>query len=251
MSAYRLTMTALYGINKTGNLRPDADGYYTVTVGGLNCVNSVGHIYVGDAAARALFDSSSSLQRRIRDGALRAENGHPDISKMSDNDAIARINHLDQARLCAHFKEIWLGDQLPNGTIPIYAKVIGSGELAHVFDRAVKNPHENLCFSIRAITDNVNVGGRWYKHLRRISTFDLVNEPGIAVAKKWHSPVLEEYCDRDIVLTPARIDAMITAARSDSLRAGLESGSVIASLEDTRAELFRKCNTSIPGYAAW
>ena len=78
MSIVRFTASKLLSTGKKGTLTPDSEGYYTQNIGALNCLNSVGELYVLEGA-KELFQSSSGLMRRINNGALRGENGHPSM----------------------------------------------------------------------------------------------------------------------------------------------------------------------------
>ena len=53
--------TALVGSNKSGVLKPDADGYYTVVLGALNFFNSAGHYYPLEPAEKLFADSFFEL----------------------------------------------------------------------------------------------------------------------------------------------------------------------------------------------
>lgn len=195
------TSTRLVGKNKRGVIRPDEDGYYTLPVGALNTFNSAGEYYTADGEGAAnLFKSSSVFMRRVRAGALRAENGHPDyVTGMSDDEYLSRILEIRETNVVGHFKDIWLDEDFgkkhpeldnPN-LIAIMAKVIPSGEKAHVLRSSLENPHEETCFSIRSLTRDYVERGKRFKELKQIITFDMVNEPGIYIARKSFSPMLE------------------------------------------------------------
>jgi len=70
------------------------------------------------------------------------------------------------------------------------------------------------------MADDVPGQGRMEKHIRSIITWDHVNEPGIRLATKYHTPTLEAYArDDDLVITP---EVLQMAARHN-VPAGLES----------------------------
>ena len=192
--------TALLGSNKSGVLKPDADGYYTVVLGALNFFNSAGQYYPLEPAEK-LFADSSILVRRARSGDLRMEYGHPKFMPgMTKKDYLYRIMDIHEPSTCGHIAEVWLDknqvkDKSGNPIIAIIGKIRPSGPYGNVLKDQLDNPKENVCFSIRSITDDYrDASGQVFKVLKEIYTWDYVNEPGISAAKKWMSPALEALC---------------------------------------------------------
>jgi hypothetical protein len=196
--------TSLVGVNKAGTLKKDADGYRDVVVGALNVFNSAGSFYAYDEA-RELFEESNAFMRRIQRAALRGEVGHPKPPPRELNPQLQRIREEEYARrcmtiddnnVCVQHRRIWLDfdavkDKKGNPIISIMSSIIPSGEKFAFLERQLENPHENVCFSIRAFTTNTYERGVEKRVLREIVTFDYVNEPGIATAEKYFSPALE------------------------------------------------------------
>lgn len=196
--------TALVGTNKSGVLRPTEDGYYTVVLGALNVFNSGGAYYALEPA-KALFDESSAFMRRIKDGALRGECGHPRrAANMQPRDFFTRVLDVYEPNISHHIRRVWLeesGMRDDRGlvVVTIMGEVKPCGPMGPALKEALDNPSENVCFSIRSFTDDRQVGGIIQKALKTIVTWDWVNEPGISVAKKWRSPALESYEDMDLM----------------------------------------------------
>lgn len=200
--------TSLTGVNKVGTLKQDENGYYPMVVGALNVFNSGGSFYPL-AGAKQLFEESSSFQRRVQRGALRGEMGHPKPppramtaaeQRVRDEEFIRRNLSIYEERVCCHHMKIWLDfdsvkDKEGRPVISIMSLVKPSGELGHVLEKQLQNPHENVCFSIRSFTDNRVRFGIEERTLKEIVTFDCVNEPGIATAEKYFSPALESHFD--------------------------------------------------------
>lgn len=190
--------TALANTNKAGVLKPDADGYFTVVLGALDVYNSAGAFYPFESA-KEVFKASSSLMRRIANGACRAEYGHPKmLPGMSQRDFLSRIMTIYEENVCAHIKEVVidyssLKDEHGKPIIAIIGKVKPMGPRGPDLLASLQNPNENVCFSVRSLTDDVYVGGVLRKHIRSIVTWDYVNEPGIKVANKFASPALENF----------------------------------------------------------
>ena len=204
--------TRLYNTNKVGDLKKNADGYYTMVVGALNMFNSAG-MYYDFKAAEHFFKSSSSLMRRIEGGNLRGENGHPEfLAGMSNQEYFARLNRIDPKNVVCHFASLTLNfndykDEKGRPIVAIIAEVCPSGALGHVLEKQLANPRENVCFSIRSFTDDKLVGGIVVRYIKNIVTFDYVIEPGMSVANKFNvmNPALEAY--PDVVISQAEAEA--------------------------------------------
>lgn len=203
MNAVRFTATKLTNTGKKGDLKPDADGYYTHVIGGLNTFNSAGEYYALEGA-KQLFEQSSIFMRRVKNGCLKAEVGHPKRDQNMSMDAfVNRILTIDEMNICCHFKEVWLDTEygknnpkLNNGKlVAIMAKIKPAGPKSASLEASLSNPNENTCFSIRALTKDHYERGVNIRVLTQIVTFDMVNEPGISIANKWDTPGLETLLD--------------------------------------------------------
>lgn len=187
--------TALAGKNKKGVLTPDADGYYTVVLGALDFHNSAGQFYSFDGS-RQVFEESSTFMRRVARGALNGECGHPRPHGMTNQQFVSRILDIDEKNISHHIKEVTLQrdtvkDDKGHYVVAIIGKVKPAGPKGPALEAALQNPDQNVCFSIRSLTDDVVSATQWTKNIRTCVTFDWVNEPGISVATKYHSPALE------------------------------------------------------------
>lgn len=199
MAVVKFTETVFSDSGKKGILVPDANGYYEMILGGLNTHNSAGEYYTSEQVIE-LFESSSQLQRRVRNGALYAELGHPKpVPGQPHETFYRRVLSLEETNQCAHISEITLdtdyGKKHPElgnpKLIAIIGKVKPAGAKAGVVQEAFDNPKQSAAFSIRGITDNKLIGGKMVRRLVTIVTFDFVMEPGIAIATKWRSPSME------------------------------------------------------------
>lgn len=206
MSIVKFTGTVLPSIGKKGIITADDNGYYTFIIGGLNAYNSAGEFYVAKEASK-LFENSSHLMRRIKNGSLFGELGHPKkIPGTSNDEFYNRVLTVDEKNVCCHFSEVWLdfdyGKNNPEANnkelIAIMAKVKPSGPHSQALADSIENHKENVAFSIRGITENKFNNGRVERTLTQIITWDRVLEPGISMANKWSSPVLEELSDISI-----------------------------------------------------
>lgn len=209
MKNIHFTCSSLAGTGKKGIVAKDANGYYDMVIGGLNILNSAGEYYEFDGA-KALFEQSSSFMRRIKRGALRGEVGHPrrELGQSMDS-YINRIMDIDEKNVCVHFADIYLdfdNFKNPDGSkiVAIRSKLAPSGAKAEFLQKAIENPKENVCFSIRSFTENSFSKGRVNKVIKTIVTFDYVNEPGIHIAEKYRSPSLESVAD--VAVSKSQVD---------------------------------------------
>jgi Peptidase S80 family len=204
----RFSATALVGTGKQGILPKDADGYYTMPVGGLNVYNSMGEYYPYEEA-KDLFTGSSSLMRRIKSGCLKGEYGHPKKQPgQSDESFVQRVLTIDEKSTCVHFSDIWLDfnrvkDTSGQPVITIMAKLTPSGPLGPALQKSLDNPKEDVCFSIRAFTEDHYRFGVKNRCLREIVIWDFVTEPGLDGARKYRAPALENYDDQ--IFTKAQV----------------------------------------------
>lgn len=250
MNNIRFTCTSLGRSNKTGILVPDKDGYYDQPIGAMAIYNSAGHFYTAEPAALKLFEESSSFMRRVQRGALRGEVDHPEWTKgMSENDYAARMLTIDPRNVCVHFAEIYLdfknfknADGSP--IVAIRGKFKPSGVHGEMLKKQVENGKENVCFSIRAFTMDKMQGRTRMRTLQEIVTFDYVNEPGIALAEKYKSPVLESHVDKVFSR-----ETLTQALDRQVLNFGTESVTV------NKEQLFKSFgwedNQTKPGFVKW
>lgn len=216
MDVVKFTETIFSNKNKKGVLQADSDGYFTFVMGGLNTYNSAGEYYVAEGVV-PMFEASTHFMRRIRNGALYAELGHPKRQPgMGLEDFYRRIVTIDETNVCAHISELWLdfnfGKNNPELGNPEFVAIMGkvkpSGPKSASLEQSLSNHKQNTAFSIRGLTENKERGGRTERKLTEIITFDNVAEPGIAAACKAYNPGLEgrlavesfdTYVDKDVL----------------------------------------------------
>lgn len=237
MDVVKFTETVFSSKNKTGVIRPDENGYYTLVLGALNTYNSAGEYYTAEGAL-SLFEESSQLMRRIKNGALYAELGHPKKDpKMSIEQFYSRVISIEETNICAHIAEISLdfnyGKNHPELNNPKLIAIIGkvkpAGPKAQALQLALENPKQNCSFSIRGLTDNQYSNGKTFRRLTSIITWDYVTEPGISIADRVHSPACEhlaisvESVANELVDTIIDRDIMAKVLTNNLKNIGMES----------------------------
>lgn len=251
MSNTSYQCTALHGTNKAGAVKADSNGYYKVVLGALNFYNSAGQYYPLNNEVEALFAESSILMRRVQTGNLRSEYGHPKfLPGMSKKDFLYRIMDIHEANVCCHIHELQIDKSSVKGKdgrpiVAIIGSIKPSGPRGDVLAAQLENPKENVCFSIRSITnDYIDSAGQTHKVLKEIYTWDYVNEPGISVANKWLSPALESVESFAFERKHLMLAKQLALATSN----GMESG-IVGSINSTLAKLGwdRPAETSTSG----
>lgn len=250
MQKVLFSCSTLAGTGKKGKLTKDANGYYTMPIGGLNVFNSSGDFYTYEDA-KQLFNSSSIFMRRVKSGALKGEYGHPKPAPGQSYEAFAeRVLSIEEKNICTHFSEIWLDfesvkDNNGKPVVAIMAKLAPSGPMGSAIERSLENPNEDVCYSIRSFTKDTYVGGVKHRALAEIVTWDYVNEPGINFARKYKSPALESMHEQAF-------------SRKELLRAikHMDSGIGMESAKLTGQSLFKSLGWSfneneVPNYLKW
>jgi len=183
------------------NRKPEKDdkGYSLVTLGALNIVNSAGEYYTAKDVKDMFTNDNSTLMRRIKNGALRGEVGHPKfVPGMSKTQFFNRNIKIDEENVCVHIRDLILEEtdrpsELPGEGNIILVKgwIIPSGPKGAFLEKALDNPEENVAFSVRCFTKNTFKDGVVYKKIVQLITYDYVNEPGISDATKFKTLGIE------------------------------------------------------------
>ena len=230
----RYSCTALLGLNKEGIIKPNSDGYYELVLSALNYPNPVGARYRTESARRIL-DHSPFFQRKIKEGNLLGEVGHPRRRDCrTDAEYEDRLYDIVESNVCLHISDVWIDDSghLKDRNGRAYTGIMGlvapSGVHGDKFEASLQNPKQNTCLSVRSITDNYRMpDGSIEKEFVNICAWDWVNEPGLRPANKFSAPSLESYSreiGEEFPLFEHNLEAMIR--RREEHDDGLESDSI-------------------------
>jgi len=221
-------ITVQRGFSGQGNTKRIDNNYCQVVLGALEFPNSTGAVYDLQSAIQ-IIEKSQTFNRRMAQSYLRGELGHPVERECRDyNDFVRRIHTIDERNVAIHIRRVWIDKNYcgPDGRrfIAILGEVAPSGPHAAVVERALNNPHENLAFSVRSLTNDRIVGGVRRKYFDNIITWDVVNEPGLSPAHKFNSPSCESADILQLVRVPATETLMVGLKQEQQLVGiGMES----------------------------
>lgn len=222
---------------KQGILKPDQDGYRSMPLGAIGCFNTRREFYSAEEDVIRLFDRSSRFMDMVNRGNLLAEMEHPMPNAQEGTlnprtgelllDAyILRLRQFKAGNICAHIKNVRLvsnedvkSPDVPSNAIIIMGDVKPTRDHADKLERAFVNPHENVSFSIRSLTDNQWIAGVLHKRIVEVLGFDWVTLPGIRTAHKMASPQLES----DLIFTD---DVIERIKNPEPSLVGLESAPI-------------------------
>lgn len=179
--------------------KPDADGYYEVNAGAYGVFNESGAFYSADNIEK-LFENTSSLQRRIQKGVLRAELGHPRFEPgMTEAMMDARHMEIREDRYCGHIRKAKLVDSKDGKTKITKIQITPFGHYKSTLADAFLTKDSNCFFSVRSCSNRRRVNGITIKYVYEIVTWDFVTEGGIRSANKFDTNVdLESMDSRSI-----------------------------------------------------
>lgn len=219
-------------------LQKDEEGFSKVLLGSFNVFNSVGDYYSATKAVKMIFDSSSSFVRRINNQYLKMEQGHPKF-KAGDSDAykVQRIERVDEKYVCGHIKNVALENtnKLTPASGEYIVNVVGwvkpAGPYSDSLEKFLNDPSLNGAFSGRYKFDvYVTKIGQRIRAVKRIITWDFVNEPGIAGVNIQNSLDLEDFTTVTIDTSNSDDVKEIKDALLDTMESGNESDSHNAQL---------------------
>ncbi len=178
---------------KSGNYKPDSDGYYKIRAGTIGVPNTSGIVYEVTDKVKQLFSEDSPLMSRLNSGYLRSEQGHPKRTPgMTDKDYVRRILKIEETRFCGHIKAITVTEQSNRkGVFDVVIEIKPAGPFKDALEDDLSNPHSNTAFSIRSLVDQRIENGVIIRTLTTIVTWDFVDSPGIDSANKLNSIGLE------------------------------------------------------------
>ena len=190
-------------------LIPDEHGYFIgMPLAGIGCVTRNNTYYDVPAFEAALNDERSTFRRRLNEGSLYGERGHPKlIPGISDSEFLNRVKDIDENNLAVHHREVYSKEKCePDGVKLLLGNVkpygVGKEQVLENFE----SPYMNTAFSLRSLTKNEERNGVSYRFIRNLITFDWVTMGGYEQASKRFADQIGTECfeviSRDIIFTP-------------------------------------------------
>ena len=234
-------------------IKKDDKGYYFITLGAFNAYNRSGAFYLMDGVRDLVENKSSSLNRRIRDGYLKGEAGHPNYETgMSKVEFYERNLKIEQTRISHHIRDIVFTDtKTPCGMpgkgniVLVQAWLKPDGPMGDALKKSLDDPEQNVAFSIRCFTKDEMVNGTVIKQVVQIVTWDWVVEPGMKMANKFDTLNLESLDFSPISLRSLR-------EYNNELSISTESADINVMLDDIERNITKHdINTNNSVLAHW
>ena len=193
MANNNLALTGIKTYSTNTSIRKDESGYYEFILGAVNSLNSCNEFYLKDGIEKFINDENYMLARKLKNGYLNGELGHPKyLPGMTQEAYYARNLNVDIQNVSHHIKSVWAQDTAIDSGVAGKGNIVllkgmvkPSGINGKLLQEHIENNDANTAFSIRALTMNRPVGGITYKTIVQIITWDWVLEPGIKQANKW------------------------------------------------------------------
>lgn len=214
--------TVLEGTGKKGILKPMDPGglYYLVNSGGFNIQNRSGISYRFNEYLKECMREGSDLNRRVSEGQLQCELGHPPQYYWEWKDGriiqtfitdvfqwIHRLRTILEPNVCGSVRKIhWI--MTGGETDPVYNKieVRPFGPHAQVLKDSLEDPDMNTAFSIRTVTKPQKLGDR-NREVDYFTGYDMVIEQGMLNACKYRTAGLEDFMANQLNAAPAEMVA--------------------------------------------
>lgn len=221
--------TLLANAGKKGVLKPMSDnsGYYRINAGGFNIPNRYGVTYNVNDYLRECMREGSDLDRRIKEGQVFCELGHPPqyYSVLINGEKVRkyitelfewinRLRYIDMDNVCGHIRKIhWIMEQGDRGPVYNDIEVIPFGLKKEFLALSLPNPDINTAFSIRTVTKPQEFG-HTNREVDYWSTYDAVIDQGIYRACKHLSAGLESLLEAYV---PTDSDSQVISTTLDEL----------------------------------
>lgn len=255
MERLLFTSTRLRVSGKQGILKPDAEGYYTQPIGAFNCINSLGELYTKENIS-SIFESSSDLMRKIENGKLFGEWGHPNmLPGENNNQFMNRACSINDKDTCVFWNKVWAEDKVspemqaygvPKDAIVIMGRLKPHGAKWEALERSLQDPNVNTTFSGRFLTRDFVERGKVHVIVESVITWDAVTEQGIPAAEKWLAPRLETH---KTPITPKMVEAMKQKLATSGMR--MENSDGLKSIIATAEKFFKEQSSDNRGYSDW
>lgn len=172
----------------------DNDGYYLdIPAAVIGIVSRNKTRYDAKHFIEQITSPESSFNKRLCEGVLGGELGHPEVDMRSQN-GISRLLNINPQKQSHHIRTIKVKNIKDLGIDVVTMDAKGAGPYGYVFEESMADPTRNTAFSLRGLSQAVvnKATGITDKKLIALTTFDMVVGGGFAQASKRYMQLAQE-----------------------------------------------------------
>lgn len=188
---------------KQGVIKPDKLGRYELVIGAFNACNKAGIKYIFDGANKILNNPSSELNRKISEGKLYGERGHPKSFGLKKNEYAERWGTVLESNSAWQIHEFKLSQQLAKNSagesmVVVTGYLVPWGDSAESIRQSFASPTMNTAASVRSIANQGMVAGIFMRDIVNLITWDNVFDNGMDGAEKFLTPACEDFSNESM-----------------------------------------------------
>lgn len=192
----------LSGTGKQGILKPDKLGRYPLTVGAFNAKNKAGIEYIFDGAKKILDNPHSTFNRKMREGKLYGERGHPKRFGLKPADYADRWNTVMENNSAWQIHELLISTQTVknmagDAVILVNGWLVPYGDSSESTRQSFESPTMNTAASVRSVANQGMVGGIWMRDIQELITYDKVDDNGMYGSEKFLTAACEDFSNEE------------------------------------------------------
>jgi Peptidase S80 family len=172
----------------------DGDGYYVdIPAAVIGIVSRNKTRYDAKHFIEQITSPESSFNKRLCEGVLGGELGHPEVDMRSQG-GISRLLNINPQKQSHHIRTVKVKKIPDLGLDVVTMDAKGAGPYGYVFDESMADPTRNTAFSLRGLSQAVvnKATGIIDKKLIALTTFDMVVGGGFAQASKRYMQLAQE-----------------------------------------------------------
>jgi hypothetical protein len=167
------------------SLTPNNDGIYEgvpVAVYGKMSENMAE--YDPASYVAGMTNQNSIFYKRLTRGGLYGENGHPDYSRLTKDEAIRRTIRIEPERHSHYFTKFTTKWTRNGNHLMVYADIHPWGKYGEFLSASFADKNINTCFSLRSLSQKLKSASGNRRELLALVTYDWVDTGGFAEASK-------------------------------------------------------------------
>lgn len=172
----------------------DNEGYYLdIPAAVIGIVSRNKTRYDAKHFIEQITSPESSFNKRLCEGVLGGELGHPEVD-MNSPSGISRLLNINPQKQSHHIRTVKVKNIKDLGLDVVTMDAKGAGPYGYVFEESMADPTRNTSFSLRGLSQAVvnKATGVIDKKLIALTTFDMVAGGGFAQASKRYMQIAQE-----------------------------------------------------------